>query len=226
MLTSITNRLQLKFPDQHANDPYKVDDVCEAARFLLQNSAASEGPHSLITTSRAPALVSTSSPLVPAESPVKAKQFGLLISQIAKTIERLDAMSRQGAGGGTGPRTRMCHFCGGAHFVRECPKVNKYITAGKCKRNSEGKVVLPSGIFVMSDVPPGLLKDRIDEWHRRYPNQLAADTMLHTVEERMPSAAVRQPVYQLTKTERITSLEAKLSSLQAEDVSTVRTRAQ
>ena len=228
LLTSITNRLQLKFPDQHANDPYKVDDVCEAARFLLQNSAASEGPHSSITASRAPALVSSSSPLVPAESPVKAEQFGLLISQIAKTIERLDAMSRQGTGqgGGTGPRTRMCHFCGGAHFVRECPKVDEYITAGKCKRNSEGKVVLPSGIFVTSDVPPGLLKDRIDEWHRRYPNQLAADTMLHTVEERMSSATVRQPVYQLTKAERIASLEAELSSLQAVDVSTVRTRAQ
>ena len=59
LLTSITNRLQLKFPDQHANDPYKVDDVCEAARFLLQNSAASEGPHSSITASRVPALVSS-----------------------------------------------------------------------------------------------------------------------------------------------------------------------
>ena len=98
--------------------------------------------------------------------------------------------------------------------------------AGKCKRNSEGKVVLPSGISVTSDIPPGLLKDRIDEWHRRYPNQLAADTMLHTVEERMPSAVVRQPVYQLTKAKRIASLEAELSSLQAVDVSTVPTRAQ
>ena len=169
LLTSITNRLQLKFPDQHANDPYQITDVCNAAHFILQNSEASEGPHTPFSISHTPAIItaassSTSPPT--SDVPIKAEQFGLLISQIAKTINQLEAMSKQGPAAGTGLCTKMCHFCGGAHFVRECGKVEEYIMAGKCKRNTEGKVVLPLGIFVTSDIPPGLLKDRIDEWHR------------------------------------------------------------
>jgi hypothetical protein len=226
LLTSITNRLQVKFPDQHANEPYQISDVCNAARFILQNSEASEGPHTSISAPRVPTLIAAPTPTPTTEVPIKTEQFGLLISQIAKTIDRLDAISKQGQGGGTMNRSKNCHFCGGAHFVRECQKVEEYITAGKCKRNPEGKVVLPSGIFVTSDIPPGLLKERIDEWHRRYPNQLAADTMLHTVEERATSSSVRQPIYQLTKAERIASLEAELSNLHAVDVSAIRTRAQ
>ena len=115
-------------------------------------------------TSHAPAIVaaassSTSSPTP--DVPIKAEQFSLLISQIIKTIDRLEAISKQGPTAGTGLHTKMCHFCSGAHFVRECGKVGEYITAGKCKRNAEGKVVLPSGIFITSDIAPGLLKDHI-----------------------------------------------------------------
>ena len=232
LFSLITNRLLLKFPDQHANDPYTIADVYDAARFVLQNSeATNQGLQYPPLASSQSAVTSTSSPIATtspiSEAPIKTEQLGLLISQMAKTIERLDAMSRQSQGNGTtAPRNKNCHFCGGAHFVRECGKVEEYITAGKCKRNAEGKVVLPSGSYVPSDIPSGLLMERINEWHRRFPNQLAADTMLHTVEERPSHRATQSTVFQLTKEGRIASLEAEIQQLRASDTLAVRTRAQ
>jgi hypothetical protein len=41
LLTSILTRLQIKFPDQHPNIPYKVSDVYEAALFVLGFASAS-----------------------------------------------------------------------------------------------------------------------------------------------------------------------------------------
>ena len=50
--------------------------------------------------------------------------------------------------------------------------------------------------------------------------------MLHTVEEQTMSTSMQQPIYQLTKAERIASLKAELSSLKTVDISTVWTQAQ
>src|SRR5277367_842643 len=38
IVTAITNRLQLKFPDHHSSIPYRVCDVYEAAQFILQGT--------------------------------------------------------------------------------------------------------------------------------------------------------------------------------------------
>src|SRR5271156_6355514 len=38
IVTAITNRLQLKFPDHHPSIPYRVCDVYEAAQFILQGT--------------------------------------------------------------------------------------------------------------------------------------------------------------------------------------------
>ncbi|KAG5634529.1 hypothetical protein H0H81_001646 [Sphagnurus paluster] len=48
---------------------------------------------------------------------------------------------------------------------------------GKCQRNHEGRIVLPSGAFVPSNTPSDNIKAKINEWHRRNPGQLAAGQM-------------------------------------------------
>jgi len=60
-------------------------------------------------------------------------------------------------------------------------EVFEYIKDGKCKRNTEGKVILPSGAYVLCNISGQWLRDRIDEWHRRNPNQLAAAQMMYRV---------------------------------------------
>ena len=73
-----------------------------------------------------------------------------------------------------------CNFCGSPeHFIWECQVVLDYIREGKCKRNIEGKVVLPSGMFLPRDVAGLWLCDRFDVWHMRNPNQTVAVQMMY-----------------------------------------------
>jgi len=71
LLTAVTNRLQLKNPDHHPSIPYKVEEVYEAARFILQGA-----PSLGLSNSTSPkAQVSEPSDSIKAESivPVLAK---------------------------------------------------------------------------------------------------------------------------------------------------------
>ena len=79
------------------------------------------------------------------------------------------------AAGTSGPSNSVCNFCGvPGHFIRECEIVEEFIRFGKCKRSPDGKVVLPSGAMVPRGIPGALMRDRVEEWHRLNPGQLAA----------------------------------------------------
>ena len=65
-------------------------------------------------------------------------------------------------------------------------------------------------------------QDCIEEWHRRHPNQLAAATLIHTINKRIvdthqPTQPTPQPqpTYQLTTNNCIAVLEAELFNLRA-----------
>jgi hypothetical protein len=79
-----------------------------------------------------------------------------------------------GASGGTS----VCNFCGlPGHFIWEYETVAEYTRAGKCKRNPEGRVVLPAGSMVLRSITGTWLRDRIDEYHRQNPGQMAAQML-------------------------------------------------
>jgi len=245
LLGAINNRLQMKHPDHHPNIPHKIEDVYEAARFILQS--ATTAPQNYF----APSPSNVNPPFVPdgavsiakREPSIKQEDFGTLFTEFTKSI--VEAINQNqgsrgrypGAGSSDGvPRQTNCNFCGGPHFIRECDKVEDMIRAGKCKRNIEGKVVLPSGAFVPREIPGTLLSERIEEWHRRNPNQLAAVTLLHTIgyhdSSNKPSTStsdpVSKPAFQLSTSDRIATIEAELFNLRARNKFTplVRTRAQ
>lgn len=244
LLGAINNRLQMKYPDHHPNIPHTVKEVYEAARFLLQS--ANTAPQNFF----APTPPNVNPPFVPdgavsiakREPSIKKEDLGSLFSEFTKTI--LDALShKQGDHShdssnphtGTSSRRPGCNFCGGAHFIRECLKVEEMIKIGKCKRNAEGKVVLPSGAFVPRDIPGNLLSERIEEWHRRNPNQIAAVTLIHTIDSSTPVIAysaqtdTSKPLFQLSTSDRIATIEAELYNLRSRNpkfTPLARTRAQ
>jgi hypothetical protein len=118
-------------------------------------------------------------------------------------------------------------MCGGPHYIKDCKVVDEYIAAGKCRRNTEGKIVLSTGAYVSRDIPGTLLMERIDEWHRRNPNQLAAATLIHTIDKSLLYAP--EPTYQLSSSDRIAHLESELYALKARKsnfIPLARTRAQ
>ena len=140
LLIAINNRLQLKDPDHHPNVPYKVQSVYDAARFILQGAILIN-----YTTSQQP----TPSTTVPSDNGFKIESLAPFMAEFTKTI--VEVLK----GSNPAPRyTRpyeeniTCIMCGGEHLIPNCKLVEDYIKIGKCRRNQEGKVVLPTGSYV------------------------------------------------------------------------------
>jgi hypothetical protein len=207
----IFDHLQRKFPDHFPGDPYHFGDIHQAAQFVLHVAAASCCNPPL--DSRPPAMQPTISDLLeqliaalrPPEPPLLPRS------------PLLDSRSHHARS-----PTLTCNFCGSSdHFIRKCPSAADYIRIGRCKRNWEGKITLPTGSFVARDVPGHFLRDRIDWWHSRNPGHLAADLLtcdatadLHP-HYRSPTAAADTSVE-----DQIVALEYKLFALQKQNTST------
>jgi hypothetical protein len=215
-------RLQIKFPNHHPAMPYTIPEIYEAAKWVLQGV-----PNTFnVTASTHPVSNPASTSNAQDTGFIKAEQFGTFLNEFAKTI--VDALQTSnsrnrpsGPSDSSAPRNLKCNFDGCERFIRDCPAVDEYIKQGKCKRNHEGKVILPSGAFVPRDIPGQNLRDRIDEWHRRNPNQLAAGSLFNAI---VSTAQVTIPtirenevesnnLYQLSAQERIASLEAEIFNL-------------
>ena len=237
LLGAINNRLQMKFPDHHPNIPHTVQEVYEAARFILQS--ATTAPQNYF----APTPPNVNPPFVPdgtvsiakREPSIKKEDLGSMFTEFTKTI--VEALKHHNHSGtphnstsDSSSRSTSCNFCGGPHFIRNCGKVDEFVQAGKCKRNPEGKVVLPSGAYVPREIPGALLQDRINEWHNRNPGQLASVSLLNTIDypNSMTTSTTKQ-TFQLSTSDRIATIEAELFNLRARNpkfVPVARTRAQ
>ena len=236
-------RLQIILPNHHPSLPYAINEAYDAAKWVLQGTSASMGlPLAASTPSSSPTTIMTRS--APDQGYIKTEQLGSFLSEFTKTIvDTLNASrsrsSTSGAALSSTPRTNKCLFDGCNAFIHDCPAVEEYVKQGKCRHNHEGKVILSSGAFVPQDTPGEFLKDRIDKWHRRNPNQLATGVLSGNtslleaiVPTQIPSttnAAASYPILQLTTAERIASLEAEIFALRAnqkEFVPTIKTRTQ
>jgi hypothetical protein len=86
---------------------------------------------------------------------IKPEQLGSFLTNFAKTIVAMINTSSthnqplsQAGGVINGSHNQKCNFDGCNQFIRDCPAVEEYIRQGRCHRNIDGKVVLPSGAFV------------------------------------------------------------------------------
>ena len=226
----IESRLCITNPKGHPNLPYPIKHVYEAAKAVLQGPYKGarrpfadmiQAPDPQTSTSEA--LTNNGNP----DPAIKTENFGAIISELTRSISELVNQNRNRNTYGSTNRNVSCNMCGGEHFIRECKVVDEYIAAGKCRRNIEGKVVLSTGAYVPREIPGTLLSERIDEWHRRFPGQLAAATLIHTIDK--SKLYPPQTAYQLSSSDRIAHLEAELYALKARKssfVPIVRTRAQ
>ncbi|KAG6869985.1 hypothetical protein C0995_015858 [Termitomyces sp. Mi166 len=58
-----------------------------------------------------------------------------------------------------------------------CLELENYIHAGKCRKNRDNKVVLPSGSYIPQYPKKLYYKDRLEEWHRLNPGNLATGNL-------------------------------------------------
>ena len=174
---TISQRLQLKYPDHFPDDPYPLIDIHQAARYALHGTSAAQ-----VTSS-----ASASTPNVrPATSDVKTEDLAAILERITESFVKALAATATTVRADRPPRTGQssgnCNFCDEpGHFGRECLIALEYINAGKCRRDQQGKIVLSTGAWVPRDLPGKCFKERIDEWHRRNPGQLATGQLMYNV---------------------------------------------
>ena len=90
---------------------------------------------------------------------------------------------------GAPSETERCNFCGeSGHFMSSCPVADSYLRTGRIIRKSDGKLVLPNGMFVPRSIEGAWLKDRVDTyWQRQLGDQ--ANVNIVPTEVSTPGAA-------------------------------------
>lgn len=131
----------------------------------------------------------------------------------AALVPLMQANTQAAAAAPSAPRPYVpngfCHYCGDAGCaIATCKHVEQDIRDGKCMRNNEGKVVLPSGLYVPRTIQGRTMRDRIYEWHRqnRAGSSSAPTTSLfYGIQSTAPTAA-----FTLKADDRIAVLEREL----------------
>ena len=178
----VSQQLQLKHPDHFPEDPYRLAEIMEATNFVLGHTAVSA---SVPLTGLSPAAPVSPSPTQPT---IKTEDIMSIFEKFTQTIASTMAAAAtnrapaqpqyQNQNQSSQPTNHACNFCGKeTHYIALRPWVERYMTQGKIRKNYEGKVILPGGTFVPGSTIGRWLKDRVDEWHRLNPGQLAGGHM-------------------------------------------------
>ncbi|KAJ7602190.1 hypothetical protein DFH06DRAFT_1024174 [Mycena polygramma] len=200
-------RLEVKQPDVDPED-YDLENLKEAADFVLRGTTVSS------TT------LDTQSTLQPKKEPDMPVWVTKLIEVLAVNNQHANhghshaPYSQQSHAPypppNSKPRPEGCIYCSGPHYIGSCELVVTDTQAGYCKRDVNGKVVLPSGAFVPGHFQGRNLRERFQEYHRANPGQTAvAQMMLDT----RPKSTFAQTSGMLSIEERQRRLEQEMQDL-------------
>ncbi|KAF7303483.1 hypothetical protein MIND_00577300 [Mycena indigotica] len=174
---AVKQRLQIIRPNVHADDPYALADLYDAAKFCLAGS-----PSLLLNSVPTP---SPAEPVVKTDPELKA-----VLTSISQLVAVLASQARTNAapsqspqtpsnanpsanpGRSSGQRHPGCSYCLDlTHFMRECQKLIEDIKAGLVRRNEENKLVLPDGRYPSRALAGQCHRERILAWHEQNPGQ-------------------------------------------------------
>jgi hypothetical protein len=179
----ISRRLEIKLPDHDPDDFYSLFEINEAAKHVLHGTSQNSFLQNSVT--------STAPPTQLASPYVKVEDLSTLFEQMAQSFLKVlvpqksttsHASSSSNAQSTTTLDPLSCAFCGqSGHFIANCLVCVDYITNEKCKRNPEGKIVLPNGQYTPRSIPGRYIKDRIDEWHKRNPSTSTSSSLMYEI---------------------------------------------
>ncbi|EED85269.1 predicted protein [Postia placenta Mad-698-R] len=193
-------------------------EIHAAATFILHGTSSTP----TTVANQATASTSNTSTMVP-PGMIKTEDISMIIESLSRTIATLIQPTTHATHShAPAPRQQAavhvhensgveqtCHYCGNRGCrVGTCEFAEIDIRDGKCKRNTEGKIVLPNGSFCPRTIPGLTIRDRIYEWHRRNPAAPAAPTMLFEIDDRST-----MQTFTLNTSSRIEALERELLQL-------------
>jgi hypothetical protein len=181
----ISRRLEIKLPNHDPNNFYSLFEINEAAKHVFHGTSQ----YSFLQNS----VTSTTPPTQPASPYVKAEDLSTLFKQMVQTFLKVLAPQKSttshASSSANAQATTMldplsCAFCGQTgHFIAHCLVCADYITNEKCKRNPEGKIVLPNGQYTPRSIPGWYIKDRIDEWHKHNPVKSTSSSLMYEINQ-------------------------------------------
>jgi hypothetical protein len=178
----ISRRLEIKLPDHDPDDFYSLVEINEAAKHVLHGTSQNSFLQNSVT-SPAPSTQ-------PASPYVKAEDQSTLFEQMAQSFLKvltLQKSTTNHTSSSTNVQAAMldpltCAFCSQtSHFIAQCLVCADYITNEKCKRNPEGKIVLPNGQYTPRSIPGRFIKDCIDEWHKCNPIKSMSSSLMYEI---------------------------------------------
>ncbi|KAF7372682.1 hypothetical protein MVEN_00131500 [Mycena venus] len=231
-------RLRIVCPGVHPHDPYALDDLRAAIDFVLVDMATIPSPFPEPHLSAAP----DSTPLIADPSIAALVEATNQLIELVSSSQQLPspASLRLDSQPPSSPRPACCSYCSDpAHFIARCPIVTADIRAGICRRNAEGKVVLPSGMYVPHSFAGPDLCARFSSWHkansassapvsqscdlatppRSLPTPPFASHSPHfaakSLSPRISTTTRQAPASTIAAQNRIAALEAQLASLRS-----------
>ncbi|KAJ7198532.1 hypothetical protein GGX14DRAFT_573407 [Mycena pura] len=179
---SVHARLHIRCPNKHLDDTYPLDVLHDAIDFILISNPASLAPPPAPSTAATPVPLSTSlaytstsasydpslAALVSAVNELTHLVSTARLSPVASHFDSPPSPHHPAPRPSPSlpSRPASCSYCSNpAHLIARCPFVAVDIAAGVCKRNAEGKIVLPSGLFILHGVVGSNLRARIASWH-------------------------------------------------------------
>ena len=206
--TKVAHQLQLKFPDHFPDNLYTLEQIHDAARFVL---------HGTVSLSLTLNDTCTPAPTMTSVAKAKPTELTTLIDMMKQAISKLgtlSALAPQAKPPASAPRDHRCHFCGGEHWKSSCEVLKEYICDGKCILRNDGRITLPGGHFIPGSIARKTIREHLDKWHRQNPvSTLTANALLLDVS---PNPTVG--VLQLSSEECILSLEKELFALCAHEM--------
>jgi hypothetical protein len=117
---------------------------------------------------------------------IKAEDLLTLFEQMAQTFLKVltpQKSTTSYASSNTQVTTTLDPLsCGqSGHFIAQCLVCADYITNEKCKRNPEGKIVLPNGQYTPRSIPSRFIKDHIDKWHKCNPATSTSSSLMYEI---------------------------------------------
>jgi hypothetical protein len=149
----VLQKLQQDDTTRHRDEPFPIGAIFNATTAVLLAS----GGLLMVQPTMAYAPYQPSLPFAYANTPVPVTQpqTGIMMEDLNSMFERFTQTMVAALNTHSTPTmhssvlTGACNGCGlMGHYVTACPEIERLIKEGKCRRNAEGKVVLPSGTFV------------------------------------------------------------------------------
>jgi hypothetical protein len=176
----ISCRLEIKLPNH--DDFYPLFEINKAAKHVLHGTSQNSFLQNCIT--------STAPPTQLASPYVKVEDLTTLFEQMAQSFLKV-LMPPKSTTNHTSSSTNAqattldlltCAFCGqSGHFIAQFLVCADYITNEKCKRNPEGKIIIPNGQYTLHSIPGQFIKDCINEWHKHNPVTFTSSSLMYEI---------------------------------------------